>query len=95
MDKMTVHDSSNLAFVAALVSYGASVKRTNKEDRRRVIFSVDISEISAVYTLVDGEVITREVFDYEDLLNLFVSDRLMLMPNYMTKVTDLKSLIYG
>lgn len=94
MDKK-VHESSNLAFVAALVSYGASVVKTNKADVRRVIFSVDISEIKKVFVLAGEWVESRTSLGYDDLLNLFVSDKLMLMPNYMTKITDLKSLIYG
>ena len=89
------YDSSNLAFVAALVSYGASVVKTNKADIRRVVFTLEISEIKRVFVLYGEKVEELTVFDYDDLLNLFVSDKLLLMPNYMTKVTDLKSLIYG
>lgn len=92
------HDSSNLAFVGALVSYGASITKVDRTDLRRVVFTVDISPIKRVYVLrgdsVEKLVPVTSAF-YNDLLNLFVSDKLMLMPNYMTKITDLKSLIYG
>lgn len=95
MEKNFIHSSSNLAFVAALVSYGASIEETNKSDIRRVVFTVNLRYIDRVFVLEGDRVVDQNPLSFDNLLNLFVSDKLMLMPNYMTKVTDLKSLIYG
>lgn len=92
-----IKQSSNLAFVAALVSYGAEVIRTDKSIPSRTKFFIDTEGIKQVFVLTsEGKVETRtEELDFDSMLNLFVSDRLLLLPNYMSKITDLKSLIYA
>ena len=93
-----IHESSNLAFVAALVCYGAEILKADKSDPRRTIFNIDVTPIDRVFVLEGDSVearLTSKSGTYETLLNLFVSDKLLLMPNYMAKVKDLKSLIHG
>lgn len=91
-----IHVSSNLAFVAALVCYGANVEKVDKTYPTRTKFYLDTLPIESVWIFEDGEVkLVDENLDFDTILNLFVSDKLMLYPNYMNKIKDLKSLIYA
>jgi len=91
----TIYESSNMAFVAALLGYGARIEKVDKTNPKRTIFFIDTSEVDRVHILEAGVPVTVLDKTYDEILNLFVSDKLLLLPNYMDKVSGLKSLIYG
>ena len=85
-------ENSNLYFVASAVSYGSVVERTENRNGR-IFFQLNNCP-GRVHVLLNGEITSEAVRDFQHLFHLFNSRCLMLLPTYPNTLKDIKSLLY-